>query len=590
MITQGKIFLYTHWLAIGVMIAVGAVYASHNFFIPRFLGGEKYIPVTLSANQDEGIFYGPRANAVFYGQWRAGDINLEEHRGDPSLLPLLNPILLGIPARVFGSLELSFILSDFIFPALIFFAVYIFAFEMVKNKLAALLFGVIFIFSPMAGIFPSPDALAFFVKRDPLYFTRFEYPKVTFLFFVLCLYFTMRALQRGGRKNILYAGLCFGIMFYTYLYDWAYILVGLGIMGCLFMWERRWDYVRTLIGIVVVGFLLSVPYWVNFFQLKALPQYHDLFLRIGTEVSHRFRFWTVWKSYARNLFLIGLMLVFVRKRNTLVFTFLAALLCAYAVVVNVQVILGFNPQADHWYRISFLPIDLAIFACAYYAEKKYNIIAGRKFIDKAGYALIVLYIAWGVFSQYSFSKAHAKLYTIDAAYARSYSWMNMNTPSGSVIGSISFMTNSELPLFTHNKVFVANGGNSTASNEEIWKRFLLLARMFSLRPEQTIALARENNFYLFHDFYHSHEFDSYFYPRRLVADEAEKDYIEKRAYYEKMISRSAEYPNIYRLDYLYFGPRERIAGADAAGFMKDIHKIYDSDNIIIYEVSAPSRK
>ena len=100
----------SHRTAILLSILVGFVYGSHHFFIPYFLGSQEYYPVTGASQVDMGLYYGPRARAVFEGQWLAGDISVIENKNSPSMLPLLNPIILGGLGKVMGSLERAFII------------------------------------------------------------------------------------------------------------------------------------------------------------------------------------------------------------------------------------------------------------------------------------------------------------------------------------------------------------------------------------------------------------------------------------------------------------------------------------------------
>src|SRR3989344_4905610 len=320
-----------HKAALWLALLVSAVYGSHHFFIAKlFLADEiKYHPVTMESNFDESI-YAARANAVFQGQLFAGDITLAENKGSPSLLPILNPAIMGILGRVLGSIESAFIFSDFLFPPIIFIILYLLAFEITGRKTLSLFFSTLFIFIPkifltLPPISPSLLKTFFFnILPDPnngLYFGRFEYPKITYLFSALTYYLSFRSIKRGETIPLYLAGLFFGLSFYTYLYD-----------------------------------------WLNFLLLNQLPHYPDLANRIGIEISDDFRFLTVWKSYLRNILLIGALIFLLKKTGIRLPMYLIGFLAAYFFVVNLQVVLGYNPHPDHWYRVTFLPIALSTLA------------------------------------------------------------------------------------------------------------------------------------------------------------------------------------------------------------------------------------
>ncbi len=561
---------------------VGLIYGSHHFFIPYFLSGEDYYPVTSIASPDEGMFNGPRANAVYNGQFFTGDINLAEHRSDPSFLPLLNPMILGVFGRLLGSLNAAFILSDILFPSLIFIVLYFLAFELLGSQIWAAAFAALFIFTPKLAIFPSPDALAFFAKYDQLYFSRIEYPKITFLFFVSAMYFALRALKREDYFSAVYGGIFFGAMFYTYLYDWAYFFAGLSFVALFFLPEKDWKKLKIVFTIIFTGALISAYYWINFLSFHSLPQYYDIVLRVGTAISSDFAFKVAWKSYLRIVFLV-VALWFVRRRSDRpAFNYLSGFLLAYFAVMNAQVFVGFNPQPDHWYKISFLPIALTGFSLCFWVYKKHFKYAHGYYLRAAMRVLVLVIFTWGAFSQFQFSKANSHKYTIDRNYAKSYRWLNSNTPAGSVVGTISISTNDELQLFTRNKILVPNGANTTASNDEIWERLSLLGRIYSLPAENFIHLAREGEYYLFHGFYNDHSFNSYFYQEDPVDGSREKAYAQKLSEYKKLLSGNFVSDGQYKLDYLYFGPREKLLGKDPAETIKNLNKIYDEDGIMIY--------
>ena len=237
-------------------VIISLLYGIHHFLMPRFMPQELvYKPVTYESDPDAGGYYGPRANAFF----SRSEIEM------PSLLPILNPLIMGGLGKALGSLERAFVVSDFLFPPAIFLAVYALFCEVLRRRISALVFSSVFIVSPLAALL-SPSAQVF-AKAELLYFSSFEYPKITFLFYALALLYIFRALSRGGRKNVILGGIFFGILFYTYLYDWAYITVALGIalfkamlVIIFFMHARHSEKVVWVF--IAVGF-----YWLGIMML-----------------------------------------------------------------------------------------------------------------------------------------------------------------------------------------------------------------------------------------------------------------------------------------------------------------------------------
>src|SRR3989344_725939 len=585
-----------NWVLLVLALGVSLIYGSHHFLMPVFLDdpGSAYLPLTVSSYSDVAMFYGPRANAVYWGEFRVGDMYLAEYRGGPALLPMLNPLILGWLGRIFGGTKNGFIAADFLFPPLIFIALYFLAQEITGERVFSTLFASVFIFSPKLFLYIPPLSLSaikeFLVNFIPilappeaLYFERFEYPKLTFLFYALAFYFTLCALKRREKTSIYLAGINFGILFYTYLYDWVYFFTGLGIMFACFMVMRDYDEMKITAKIEGIGLVISVFYWINFFQLNSLLQYHDIFLRIGAEISHRFRWASAWKSYLRNLMLIAFLWALFRRAGKITAVYLAALLLAYFAVVNVQVILGFNPHPDHWYRVEFLPIGLAVMYIAFWFYGKILRFVSMRWAVLCVAGFILLLFGQELYLQYNFSKASAKDFSLPKAEFAGYEWLNENTPKDSVVGVLSPKTNIELSLYTHNKIFLPGGGNSLAPTEEIWDRLMIMAKVFGVPPEELKSVVLEGNLYFFHDFYRDKSFDTYF--RARSGQISEEEYKVKLDAYSGRFKDFQLSETPYQLDYLYFDPKTAGTwGRDPEKLINGLQKVYN-DHIRIYKVS-----
>ena len=570
--------LARHRAAIAVAVVISLLYGMHHFVMPRFMPeGLVYKPVTYESDPDAGGYYGPRANAFF----SRNEITT------PSFLPIANPLIIGGLGKVLGSMERAYIVSDFLFPPLIFLAVYALACELLRRKTASLMLSSVFVVSPLAFLL-SPS-VPIFATATPLYFSSFEYPKITFLFYVGTLFFIFRAVSRGGRKNILLAGLFFGSLFYTYLYDWAYITVALFIMLAWFALRREWIPVKSCAGIFGIGALVSIPYWFNFLALRRLPHYDDIMFRIGgIEVGRQFRFSSVWKTYARHILLIVALAATSLKRAPPAVIFLASLLSAYFVVVNAQIVLGFSPQPDHWYRETFLPVMLSFGVLFMWLWNTY--LASHisvKIARAACFVFLILFFVQAFYGQYRLSRIQADFFGIEKKYADAYQWIAKHTTSDSVIGNIYKKTNHEIILYSPNRVFLPSGFNTTASNEELWERLYILARLWEFTPEQLRDFIQTNTLYLFQVYYQSTMFNSSFETLKLKAiphDELESR-IAKYIQMQKMTVRTAP----HRLDYILAGPREEKI-APTPDLFKEMPLVYEVEGVRIYQFNYGNEK
>src|SRR3989344_1180087 len=604
-----------HWAVFALAVLVSGIYGSHHYFIPRILdnrvgtetgrgttgdgvllstsrniGSGTYHPLTFAAHPD-AAFYGLRANAVYYGEWRTGDVSVPDNAASPWTLPPFGAVLIGAMGRVLGSLDRAFIVSDLLFPPLIFIVLYFLAFELTGARALSLFFASFFIFTPMALLaFPpiTPSLARMLMERimpEPasiLYFSRLEYPKTTFLFYALAIYGVLRTLRRDERWSVWLAGICFGLMFYNYLYDWMYFFIALCLAAVFLVITGRRAACMRLAKIAGIGFALSLPYWYNLFLLRRLPQYHELEARIGIETGRAFRWASVWKSYARNI-LFGLLAAgaMPRRRRTTLY-WIIGLLTAFLVAVNLQVIVGFNPHPDHWYRISFLPVGLAMLAAGYWAARRYvpaRVLSYGSAVAALGIALI---LGRSLVSQYQYSNRDAQYYALDPAYAAAYAWLEREGAKNATVASLDFSTNNELALPTPQKTFVVNAVHTGVSDDAVWDRFIAASAVGGVSPEHFAELIQTDPvlFHLTHNAYRDHSFDSSFRYDAGAVRRLPEDVREHLIGRYKNIMDTQKEGTLILPDYLLIGPREEKIAAPAIG--KTVRKVYDANGIRIY--------
>ena len=558
-------------------LAVGLIYGSRHFFISKILdaNGSEYSPV-ISEDYDVNMYYYPRAWSAYLG-----------NNEDPANLAILNPVLLGFFGKLSGSFGTGIILANILFSALIFMAVYLLFSEITQRKKLSVFWAVIFMFSPLFAMYFPPVSLAaaknLFNSFLPLwdyglYFSRWEYPQATYFFYALSLYLIFRAVKLKGAINISAAGVALGIIFYTYFYDWVYIFISLGVLFLLFLFNRKKDEAKIILYITLIALLVSGFYWLNLWRLHSLPQFNDVVSRMGVEISYQLRFASVWKSYLRIAVLVCLLWVFVKKNRELAVYLVSAMLLAYFVAVNIQVVLGFNPQPDHWYRQLFLPTALAflLLVNAVAGKARLDTIFPKKYLFVGGGIFLAVFFALQLRSQYIFSLANANVFAVPD-HAESYEWLNENTLKNSVVGSLPGAQNNEISLFTHNKVFLPAGFISSVPTEEIWERTMIIGRIFGLSEEAFARLVSENHIYLFADKYRSNEFNAYFdgVDRTVPAD----IYADKLAKYKKLELREAL--KKYKLNYLYY---VQGTGEDPKKILPGILRVYGREGVIIYKL------
>ena len=587
-ILPGKVkeFSARHAHALAVAACVALVYGSFHLFMLQEatrLGG-KYRPAIVEGNFDEG-YYALRAAEAFRGDFPVGDTNLYEFRNSPAFLPILNPLVIALLGWISGSLENAFMLSDFLFPPIIFMFVYLIARELISRRDASIAFGALFMIAPKFALLPSSAALPFFSSLRSLYFSRFEYPNVTFVFFAAALYFILRTLKRPDQNSMIAAGVSTGLLFYTYFYDWTYILCGLLLLVLFLVFAKEYDRAKRIGGVIALALLVSVFYWVNFLKLIALPAFADLAERIGLEHGRMFRLEIVWTSYVR-----GLLLVFIlwsageirRHKETLLF--FAAFLLPIIVLLNVQVVTGFVPHPDHWHRTQFLILALSLFVIFFALLKSYEHAFSKlpeSVCRMCAVVVIVGSLWYGINVNHSLSAQDGALFIKDQSHAYAYEWLRNNTRAGSVVGTLSSRTNDEIILYTDNYIFTPNGLQTVASTEEIWRRAMFMGKIFNLTRDEFEAMVKAQTLYFFVDQYRNASFNSYM--KRMVREVPDSILKEKLNDYDSLPDFSAaDVP--YTLDYVVVDARSQLLGADNSYLSRYGQMVYRNAGIDVYRI------
>ncbi len=587
--------------ALFIAAVIGFIHGSHNILIPpeikKISPDSVYYPMTVASNYDIGTFYAARAKAVTRGQVFSGDINLAEYPDAPSSVPFLPSAILGGTARILGSLEGAIIFSDFFFPALAFIIIYLLIFRVIKKYWLAICGALFFVFLPgWAILATSPDysgwrellfrLVPFFDTKLALIFLRFDYPKLTELFYAAALLLLYGNLRRPGRtKFILASGISLGTLLYIYLYNGLYMFMGLSflILGLLFLKERA--RAKTVLGIFGIALAVSIPYWWNLIRLHGLEQYNDILWRLGVEVSHSFR-WSSWTSIARAIVLSVLVWVVGGKENRVRSVYLISLLLPIIFALNIQVVTGMNPAPDHWHRVQFLPVALVLLFFIGVVFSRLRLPDKYSLYSRfAPAAFIAIFLSLQLAGQWLFSTNPEAIerYAVPVTMVRSYQWLDRHTPAGSVVGTMSAETDAEVAMYTHNRIYIPRAFNTVASTEEMWKRAIILARILKFSPEEFKGFfGRDSDFtpFMFGDFYRSRELNSVFSNNsRDVPPEVLSK--ETSSFENDKIFAS------YKLDYIYIGPRELALYKNSSPDFDNIFgpPVYSDDGIRIYKTN-----
>jgi hypothetical protein len=123
---------------------------------------------------------------------------------------------------------------------------------------------------------------------------------------------------------------------------------------------------------------------------------------------------------------------------------------------------------------------------------------------------IAVFLSHALLMQYNLSKDKSGLWSIPKQNAEAYEWLSKNTPTGSVVASISDKTSRDLSLFTKNISLMPNGFNTLSPNEKIWVSALFAGNLWNMNSAEIKSLISDSAMFLFKEYYRPNTFDSSF--------------------------------------------------------------------------------
>lgn len=565
--------------------------------------GKAYVALTQESDYDLMNVQAARYREILDGRLLSGEVDTGEHRDGPALWPLLSAAMIAPFLYATGSVSGGVILSDAVFPVLIFLALFALIRELTARSLfAALAAAVLMLFPQLPLLVPpssagelsivlnqflpaplgEPVASLSFLKRESFI------PGAAFFIAALWLLFRAARAPRAFSRGVLFAGLAYGLLFYLYFYFWVFATIVLGLFSAVLFLSGDRRAAGKIAAAGLVGAVSSIPFWLNYAELAALPQYAELVERMGIEVGRVFRV-ELWKTYLLFASFALAAFLLVRKRDGNAAHFLAALALSGIVALNIHVLTGFSLQSDHWSGRVFLITNGVILSALLAAvlgllEKRFG---GRlpRAVPVSG-AFILAVLSWNILgSQAALALASAEAHTVPEPLAASYAWLLGNTGNGSVVASPSLATNVDLAVFTHNRLFLARSQNTLASERELLERLYLAGKIFGVPGDFLLETLRTQQgiFYFFTARYRSRELDAYLRPERYAGYVLPEELGERIAAEYGSFRLPERMP--YRLDYLFVGPRERAMPLDL-DWLKDLPVLYDAGGVTIYRWSA----
>jgi hypothetical protein len=476
--------------------------------------------------------YAPRAKEAMDGKIIVSDVCFPKYKDGPLFLPLINPIVFGtfaklldFPGQNLYGLVNARIITDIIFSfliLLIFYFVYSFILEgwllpvlMLCLSIVKLHFFAKFIGDPTpSGIFNSSSYLFRWENHDIVSdLLRWEGPILTFIFFGLFFLTGVHAVKTAKLRNFALWAFFTGMLSYVYLYQFLYASIAFFLV-ITYLTVKREITIRNTIITFSIYVLVIMFYLYNVFMLINFENYLDLKRRIGFEEG-RFLRWGLWPTYLFHFFIIGIIVRFYRKARDVVekrlLILAACFLITNLVALNLQMITGFIPHPDHWFRYAIgqpFGIVLAIIiSCLVKFIKSSRISFLKSQLVKTARISVYMLIIWFSFSHYISAFVYAskccRWYQFPYEYVYAMNVINEYAQAEDVVLSINNRINYSLLSYTSTNPYFLDGVITLASHEEIVNRFLYGSFIFGVPPEEVskVLTTRRMNFYLFSNYY-----------------------------------------------------------------------------------------
>ncbi len=494
------------WLLLAVLaFGVAGLYVAPSLFACRSLetAGEPCVLIQITTHGDEAYAYLPRAREVYDGRFPPNELHFDDSR--PSVMPVLPPA--AVAAFIWfagGDSQAGYLAATFVFAAALFILFTLLGYAITRQKLWALFLGFVGSLTPISGAIPYAlkswdNFLNVAVKNfyplvqtplDRMFLSKIDDPLVTYLIYLPAIIVLFLFWERPTRKRGLLLGLFGALLMYTYFHYWVYFAIAAGLAFVFALVRRRIDPVRFrgLCGSVGVWAILSIPYWAMFFATRAADS-ADFIERLGLSRGRAFMSLPVFFDYGfYALAAFAVHFIFYRRGKKDSAALYWIVLAASALVWSVQLITGYVPHPDHWFKAIAPFLFVMLFHAAYELLKNVRpkavgavlvmlmaLLAAKKTVNAALFTkpLETLQQEYGFDKDFRFNKD----------IVASWEWINSNVPGEPRIISDSFVTSVYLNGYTSARPYLPHGLRTTHPNYDIEERFLVSAKLFGETKE-----------------------------------------------------------------------------------------------------------
>lgn len=466
-----------------VLVAMGLIFGLPHLLIPRLLGpDQQYTPFAVAGvsalTYDKTVTYAALTNYTALRNAPPYDTDVFENRQVPTATSTVPYFGLAALDDAVGGLDRAFIFCDFVLPPIACFLLYMLLLGFTGNRAVALVGAVVTMLVPFGprNLLDVPLALARGSTAaiiQPLEYSRSLHPEVSFTLLLaawLCLWRTFR----GGRwVSAILAGVCGGLLFYTYFYYWP---VWIGACALLLVATYRQRQARLNMWLAnLATWVVGIPFWVTYLTGRNSTTFGALIERHVSERGHvpppeKLLYTGIYSA----IFSLMAYAFYKSRGATDVLVFLTAIFVTSVAALNMEVLTGFNLESMlHFPNRLFQPFfSIAAFGLLVPALGGY----ASRWIPRLralGYVSIAAFVSIAVARQIITSVNVADKHALSPEHSLLFNWLNANTRLDDVVVASGKDVNELIPVFTHNLPFVPYGERTSASNQETERRFLV---------------------------------------------------------------------------------------------------------------------
>ncbi len=346
--------------------------------------------------------------------------------------------------------------------------------------------------------------IAKFLSASSLFLDRFHSPLATLPFFLLSLYLTFRAFDTKKRTDAIMAGVCAGLLIYTYFY---YISFFAGLLiALLFEWKESRKKgapffsapPRHIIWIFIAAAIIALPYVLNVFHNISLGFSADMLSRLGLDEVSR-AYYTI--PTLKYLALLGAAILVIKKWDS-ERAMLAGMLAFSVAAMNAQLLTGFNLSILHWQNqvadqvsLFFMASLLPFWKAGRLRLPKISLPERFPNLSSLAIPATIILLLFGFVIQLNSVKyrcsgestvnpGSCNNYTISPYERAGYEWLKANASANDVVLSLSAQTNARISADTGLYVYYPNGFLTTARNSEIERRVAFAYRFFGVNRRE----------------------------------------------------------------------------------------------------------